>query len=130
MTILVCPLSQVGPVVGTRAPERIITLLDPERPSPYVGPNYRDRHLRLSFHDVDVATWDENVPTAEDVRKLLAFARAWQREAPLLIHCHSGVGRSPAAALAVRRTPSEVPRETRVDGIPFELPSTLLRSAS
>jgi predicted protein tyrosine phosphatase len=173
MTILVCPLSHVRQVVGARAPERIITLLDPDLPSPYFGADYQGRHLRLSFHDVDVATWDEEVPTVDDVRRLLAFALAWKRDAPLLIHCHSGIGRSPAAALivacalnpatseltfarrlrqvapfvhpnealirladaelgrvgqmleAIRLTPSEAPRQTRVEGMPFELPAAL-----
>jgi predicted protein tyrosine phosphatase len=121
--------------------------------------------------------WDEDLPTADDVRTLLAFALAWQGDAPLLIHCHSGVGRSPAAALivacslnpatseltlahllrnwapfvhpneafirladaelgrdgqmlnAIGCTPSELPRETRADGMPFEFPSTFLPSA-
>lgn len=98
MSIWVCPLSQVASVVSTWAPERIVSLLDPDSPSPYLGLDYVGRQLRLNFHDVDVATWEENLPTSEDVRELLAFVGAWQRSAPLLFHCHAGVGRSPAAA--------------------------------
>ncbi len=98
MTILVCPLSEVRGLVAERAPERIVSLLDPDFPSPYVGPEYAGRHLRLSFHDVEVATWDEEIPTLADVRELLAFVRGWTRAAPLLIHCRAGVGRSTAAA--------------------------------
>ena len=32
---------------------------------------------------------------------LLAFARAWDRRCPMLIHCYAGVSRSTAAAYAV-----------------------------
>ncbi len=98
MTILVCPLSKVRGIVAARAPERIVSLLDPDFPSPYVGLEYAGRHLRLSFHDVEVATWDEEIPTAQDIRELLAFVGEWSRAAPLLIHCRAGVGRSTAAA--------------------------------
>jgi predicted protein tyrosine phosphatase len=98
MTILVCPLSKVGSVIAARAPERIVSLLDPDSPSPYVGVEYANRHLRLSFHDVEIATWDEDIPTPQDIGELLAFVEAWARTAPLLIHCRAGVGRSTAAA--------------------------------
>jgi predicted protein tyrosine phosphatase len=33
------------------------------------------------------------------VNEIIAFARAWDQAAPLLIHCWMGVSRSPAAAL-------------------------------
>lgn len=98
MTILVCPLSKVESVIAARAPERIVSLLDPDSPSPYVGVEYASRHLRLSFHDVEIATWDEDIPTPQDVLELLAFVAGWGRTAPLLIHCRAGVGRSTAAA--------------------------------
>lgn len=98
MTILVCPMSRVESVLARRTPERVISLLDPDFPSPYTGPAYAGRHLRLDFHDVEVATWEENPPSAQDIRKLLDFVDGWKRDAPLLIHCRAGVSRSPAAA--------------------------------
>lgn len=80
MTILVCPLSKVGSVIATRSPERIVSSLDPDVPSPYVGFEYVSRHLRLSFHDVDIATWDEEIATPRDVRELLAFSALQRRQ--------------------------------------------------
>jgi predicted protein tyrosine phosphatase len=99
MKIIVCPLSEVGRLVEEQSPERVVSLLDPDWPSPYLGPSYAGRHLRLSFHDVHVATWEEEVPSLEQVETLLEFVTASTRDAPLLIHCRAGVGRSPAAAL-------------------------------
>ena len=91
-------MSRVESVVAERAPESVLSLLEPEFSSPYTGPAYAGRHLRLDFHDVEIATWDENPPSVEDVRRILTFVGAWKRDAPILIHCRAGVSRSPAAA--------------------------------
>lgn len=100
MKVIVCPFSRVEELVASCAPERVVSLLDPEHPSPYVGVAYASRHLRLSFHDVELGTFEEDPPSAQDVAALLAFVSAWQQGASLLIHCRAGVSRSPAAAYA------------------------------
>ena len=98
MIILVSPLSQVTRLVRSRAPERIVSLLDPDAAFPEFGSAYAGRHLRLRLHDVHAAT-DGQVPaTATQIEDLLAFFAQWRRSAPLLIHCRAGIGRSPAAA--------------------------------
>lgn len=98
MTILVCPLSKVAEMVGLNRPERVISLLDPEWPSPKLGPEYADRHLRLSFHDVHVPGEEHVMPSGEHVRTLLQFLEPWECRETLLIHCRAGIGRSTAAA--------------------------------
>ena len=40
-------------------------------------------------------------PGENHVRKLLDFARSWDRRAPLLVHCFAGISRSTAAAYIV-----------------------------
>jgi predicted protein tyrosine phosphatase len=79
------------------APERVVSLLDPEATFPDFGPAYEGRHLRLRLHDVHLPSADEIGPTSTHVEQLLAFFRLWQRSAPLLIHCRAGFGRSTAA---------------------------------
>jgi predicted protein tyrosine phosphatase len=98
MTILVCPLSQVMDVISTRAPERIVSLLDPEFAFPEAGPAYQGRHLRLRFHDVHLPGDGQVAPTARHVDGLLAFLSTWERSAPILIHCRAGISRSTATA--------------------------------
>ncbi len=98
MTILVCPLSKVMSLIATHAPERIVSLLDPGFTFPETGPAYFGRHLRLHVHDVHVPTEGQIVPTAKHVGDLLAFLTPWSRNAPILIHCRAGIGRSTAAA--------------------------------
>ena len=56
MTILVCPLSKLATLVAARAPERIVSLLDPDFTFPETGRAYVGKHLRLRFHDAHVAT--------------------------------------------------------------------------
>jgi predicted protein tyrosine phosphatase len=98
MTILVCPLSKVTKLVERHAPERVVSLLDPGRWFPDLGPAYANKHLRLHFHDVHVASTDEVLPAAEHVAELLAFVADWQQSAPILIHCRAGIARSTASA--------------------------------
>jgi predicted protein tyrosine phosphatase len=98
MTILVCPLSQVAAVVAARAPERIVSLLDPGSEFPEAGATYAGKHLRLRLHDAHVAAPGQVLPGVEHVRELLAFVGQWDRSAPILVHCRAGIGRSTAAA--------------------------------
>jgi len=98
MTILVCPLSKVATLVAARAPERIVSLLDPDFRFPETGPAYAGKHLRLRLHDAHVATPGQVLPALEHVNELLAFVGQWDRSAPILIHCRAGIGRSTATA--------------------------------
>ena len=98
MAIIVCPLSHVADMIQAHAPERIVSLLDPEFAFPDAGPDYSNRHLRLHFHDIHVAMDNHVLPSVEHVGALLAFIGGWLRTAPLLIHCRAGIGRSTAAA--------------------------------
>jgi predicted protein tyrosine phosphatase len=96
--ILVCPLSRVEQMVATHAPERVVSLLDPDFRFPELGAAYQHRHLRLHLHDVHESVPGQVVPAASHVAELLEFLGRWQRTAPLLIHCRAGIGRSTATA--------------------------------
>jgi predicted protein tyrosine phosphatase len=98
MTIIVCPLSKVTEIVAMRAPERVVSVLDPDFVFPELGDAYRDRHLRLRFHDIHVPTDGQVLPSQRHARALIGFLGAWDRSAPILIHCRAGVGRSTATA--------------------------------
>jgi predicted protein tyrosine phosphatase len=53
------------------------------------------------MHDIVEELPDMTPPGEHHVESLLAFARAWDRSAPLLIHCFAGISRSTAAAYTV-----------------------------
>ena len=98
MTILVCPLRWVPEMIDAHTPERIVSLLEPGFAFPEVGPAYAHRHLRLRFHDIHAPTAGQIPPSRKHVDELLAFLFAWERTAPILIHCRAGIGRSTATA--------------------------------
>jgi predicted protein tyrosine phosphatase len=80
----------------------VLSLLDPDTPAPpeldRLGSSSR---VELRFHDVIDALPQTKPPTAEDVAQMLALGRELaQSRSPhrhLLIHCHAGFSRSPAA---------------------------------
>lgn len=98
MKIVVCPLSRVREQVAAHAPERVVSLLDPDFAFPDLGSAFRGRHLRLQLHDVHECEPGQVAPSAAHIDQLLAFIRSWRRSSPLLIHCRAGIGRSTAAA--------------------------------
>src|SRR5262245_38432215 len=55
-------------------------------------------HLRLIMNDIDRPAEGLIAPEAAHIHQLLEFANGWDRESPMLIHCHAGISRSPAAA--------------------------------
>jgi predicted protein tyrosine phosphatase len=98
MNIIVCPLSQVRQMVATHAPERVVSLLDPDLSFPDLGSGYIDLHLKLQLHDVHQPSPGQIAPALVHVTQLLDFVAGWRRSLPLLIHCRAGIGRSTATA--------------------------------
>lgn len=99
MTLVVCPLHEVEAAILKWQPSHVISLASPgaEEASVPDGLGW----LRLTFHDIAEPREGLQAVSMADVDRLLAFARDWPREAPLLIQCWAGVSRSPAAAYAV-----------------------------
>jgi predicted protein tyrosine phosphatase len=98
MTILVCPLSQVTKQVRAHRPNRVVSLLDPDTPWPDVLQQGVANHLKVGVHDISEAQTGCTDPQAHHMRDILAFLGAWDRTAPLLIHCYAGISRSTATA--------------------------------
>lgn len=99
--IVVSPLSRLDETVLVHRPRDMVTLLSTgtmiERPDCIAA----DRHLSLAFNDIVEEMPDMTAPSAEHVERLVGFARRWDRQAPLLIHCYAGISRSTAAAYIV-----------------------------
>ncbi|MDP7742446.1 MAG: protein tyrosine phosphatase [Lentisphaeria bacterium] len=85
-------------MIEIHAPERIVSLLGPEISFPEPGPAYVGRHLRLAFHDIDMARDGLIEPSAGHIDDLLTFLADWERTSGILVHCHAGISRSSAAA--------------------------------
>ena len=98
--VLISPYSAVLETVRRHRPSHLLTLMvDPYVETPDgIAP---ERHLRLHIHDIVEPAEGTVCPSPSHIGELLAFARSWDREQPLLVHCWAGISRSTAAAFVV-----------------------------
>jgi predicted protein tyrosine phosphatase len=98
MVIHVCSLSRLHRTVEETGARHIVTLLRDvhlvTRPDSIAA----DRHLVLGMDDIPEPADGYVAPGEEHVSRLIAFTRAWDRSAPLVIHCYAGISRSTAGA--------------------------------
>jgi predicted protein tyrosine phosphatase len=96
--LYVCPLSAVPALVERAKASHLITLLQDEilleRPSGILP----ERHLRLGVHDISEPVAGAVHPDATHVEAIIAFARGWAGQGPMVVHCWAGISRSTAAA--------------------------------
>ncbi len=96
--IHVCSLARIEATVTEIGARSMITLLQAGTLIVRPAAITLDRHLFLSLSDIIEPVEGHILPDAEHVETLLDFVYAWDRAAPLLIHCFAGVSRSTAAA--------------------------------
>jgi predicted protein tyrosine phosphatase len=96
--IIVCPLNAVQPLVAEHGVGHVVSLLGPDTPHRSFAGITRERHLKLTFHDIVEEVDGFTAPRLSDAEKLLGFLRSWDRDRPMLIHCWAGISRSTAAA--------------------------------
>jgi predicted protein tyrosine phosphatase len=117
--IHVCSLPLVEATARTTGAKRLVTLLNPTPMQLRPASIRPEDHLFLGVSDIVEPQEGLIAPGAEHIRSLLEFARAWDRAAPMIIHCFAGVSRSTAAAfisvcaLAPARDEAEVARLVR-----------------
>lgn len=96
--IHVCSLARLYKTVEETKAQHIVTLLRltdrVTRPAHIAA----DNHLILAVDDIVEAEDGTTVPAPEHVVRLIEFARAWDRSAPMVVHCFAGISRSTAAA--------------------------------
>src|SRR5262245_34534223 len=94
----VCPFSALPTLVERAKASHVISLLQEEilveRPRGILP----ERHLRLRVHDISEPLVGCVHPDLTHVEEIIAFARAWGGEGPMVVHCWAGISRSTAAA--------------------------------
>ncbi len=89
------------------------------------------RHLFVAMSDIVLAEDGHILPAQSHIETMLDFVRAWDRAAPLIIHCFAGVSRSTAGAfisacvLDDNRTERDVADEIRARS-PTATPNSLM----
>ena len=114
-TITVCGFAELMDYCSAGV-SHVLSILDPGSPVPEELASFSDhRRLELRFHDVIANLAHMVPPRPEHIRRLLALGRdlgaARSSDPHLLIHCHAGFSRSPAALvlLLAQAQPSLTP---------------------
>lgn len=96
--IHVCSLARLHATVEETRARHIVTLLRlidrVQRPQHILEEN----HLVLAVDDIVADQDGYTVPAEDHVNRLIAFAKNWDRAAPMVVHCFAGISRSSAAA--------------------------------
>lgn len=96
--IYVCSLSRVNEIVSKVGASHLVTLINNDTmidtPQCIEGRN----HLRLAMNDISEPAEGLVLPNHSHVTELIEFTEAWNRRAPIVIHCWAGISRSTAAA--------------------------------
>jgi predicted protein tyrosine phosphatase len=96
--IHVCSLARLYATIDETGARHIVTLLRlsdrVQRPS-HIAP---ENHLILPMDDIVAPMDGYTAPGDEQVQQLIHFAGAWDRKAPMIVHCFAGISRSTAGA--------------------------------
>jgi predicted protein tyrosine phosphatase len=98
MTIWVSSLAAAPQMAQKLKPSRVVSLLSPYDTFPTFLGIGEDRHLQVGIHDINDDIGDWIAPGASDAERLIRFVEAWDKAAPILIHCWAGISRSTASA--------------------------------
>lgn len=80
------------------APSGIVSVVNAHLMPPTPAGFPPERHLKLAMSDAAARDAAGRQASMAQLERLIAFVRDWDRSAPLLVHCYSGLNRSPAAA--------------------------------
>ncbi|MBP2547431.1 putative protein tyrosine phosphatase [Neorhizobium galegae] len=98
--IIVGPLEKIAELAVRHKAREMVSLIAEGHDFHRPGVIRAERHLTLAMNDITFSgTGNLVAPSERHVADLIAFARDWDRTAPLLVHCWMGVSRSPAAAV-------------------------------
>ena len=96
--IHVCSLARLHDTVRDTGARHVVTLIKDvtlvHRPATIVPEN----HLLLDMDDIAEPIEGYVAPAEQHVGDLLRFVRAWDRGAPMVVHCYAGISRSTAGA--------------------------------
>ena len=126
--IHVCSLARLHDTVRETGARHVVTLIKDislvRRPASVRAEN----HLMLDMDDITEPIEGYVAPAEDHVGELLRFVRAWDRGAPLVVHCYAGISRSTAGAfvricaLNPQRDEAKIARAIR-DASPTAMPN-------
>lgn len=118
--LVVCPVTQVDSVGAKYAPSHMLTVMSEKSDVPRPASVKPQNHKTLIFNDISAERDGLVVPASNHVKTIFEFAKQWDRQAPLMIHCFAGVSRSTASAYIIanamgdKRCPIDLAKELRL----------------
>lgn len=98
--IHVCSLAALHPTVEMTGASHILTVMadvaQVKRPPSVAEAN----HLLIEMDDITEEINGFTAPSLAHIEQVLNFVRAWDRGAPMVVHCYAGISRSTASAFA------------------------------
>ena len=131
--IHVCSLARLHTTVEETGASHVVTLLKDAHLVTRPPGVAAERHLILTLDDICDPLDGYVCPAEEHVGDLIAFVRAWDRKAPMVVHCYAGISRSTAGAFISacvanpQRDETIIARSIRL-GSPTATPNRLLVS--
>jgi len=98
--IHVCSLARLQETVEDTGARHVVSLLGDEARIECPSSVAPENHLWLRLHDISAPLDGYIVPREQHIADLISFVRAWDRRAPLVVHCFAGISRSTASAFA------------------------------
>ena len=99
--IITCGLADIQNCVDKYNPDKMLTIInknfEPETP---LGMD-KNRHLKMLIDDISEPRDGFILPEKHHAQELLDFTDDWDKNKPILIHCHMGISRSTATSLGV-----------------------------
>lgn len=97
-SVHVCALRHVPDELARLGASHLISAINADLAPTTPAALARGCHLKLDMHDIVEEQLGATAPAEQHVAELLDFVHAWDRKAPLLVHCYAGLSRSTAAA--------------------------------
>ncbi|WP_181705848.1 tyrosine phosphatase family protein [Chthonobacter rhizosphaerae] len=96
--IHVCSLARLEETVTRTGARKVVSLVNFGTPMRLPASIAHDDHLFLAMNDIVEVAPGLITPGHQHVAALFEWVAAWDRSAPLVIHCYAGISRSTAAA--------------------------------
>jgi predicted protein tyrosine phosphatase len=97
-SVYVCSLARIATTVAEARASHLVSLINDDTAVVRPAAIAEENHLFLGINDITEPQDGMVLPGEEHVHRLIAFAEAWHREQPMVVHCFAGISRSTAAA--------------------------------
>jgi predicted protein tyrosine phosphatase len=127
----VCPLAELEAALAGTGATHLISVINADTIPATPGHLAAGRHLKLGVNDISEPRDGFIHPSEAHISEIVAFARAWDDQGPMLVHCWAGISRSTAAAFITLCTVNPDAAEKRIaaalrEASPTAMPNRLM----